>query len=195
MKVLGNRKRGLCFVISAPAGTGKTTLAAMLVQEFSCIVESISCTTRPPRGDEREGKDYYFLTPEQFQKNIEKGVFLEFAEVFGYYYGTSQEAVEQELARGKHVILVIDTQGAEKIRAQIPAIFVFLMPPSLDALRERLTKRKTESKENIEKRLSWAQQEMAMVSNYDYVIINDDLTVAYQVLKSVVIAEEHKVEP
>ncbi len=189
----GKGEEGLLFVISAPAGTGKTTLAQMLMREFATVVESVSCTTRPPRAGEIEGKDYHFMTHSAFEKMVEKGALLEHAEVFGQLYGTSRKEVEQQQKAGRHVLLVIDTQGARQLKGKIEATFIFLLPPSLEALRERLIRRSTESPEAIEKRLAWAGKEMQMAQEYDYIIVNDDLQVAYQVLRSIVIAEEHKV--
>lgn len=194
-KLLGNLPKGLCFVISAPAGTGKTTLVRMLSQEFPCVYESVSCTTRPPRQGEVNGKDYHFLSKEEFKEKISQGDFLEYAEVFEYHYGTSKSLVVEEQNLGKHVFLVIDTQGAMQLKKkQFPALFIFLSPPSIAELKERLIKRKTESMEVIEKRLSWAQAEMAMLVNYDYHIVNDNLEQAYAILRSIVIAEEHRVQ-
>jgi guanylate kinase len=193
-KLLGNLSKGFVFVISAPAGTGKTTLVRMLSQEFPCIYESISCTTRPPRPGEIDGKDYHYLTRSEFEEKIYQGEFLEYAEVFGYYYGTSRAHVLKQQQMGNHVFLVIDTQGAMQLKnSDFPAFYIFLSPPSLSELKERLIKRKTESMEAIEKRLSWAEAEMAMVQNYDYHIVNDNLTQAYIILRSIVIAEEHRV--
>ncbi len=174
-KLLGNLPRGLVFVVSAPAGTGKTTLVRMLAQEFPCIHESVSCTTRPPRQGEIDGKDYYFLSPQEFEEKKQLGDFLEHA-------------------MGNHVFLVIDTQGALQLKKkQFSAVYIFLSPPSEEELKERLVRRKTEEMEVIEKRLSWAKAEMSMVANYDYHIINDNLNMAYAVLRSIVIAEEHKI--
>ena len=194
-KLLGNLEKGLCFVLSAPAGTGKTTLVRMLSQEFPGIVESVSCTTRPMRPGEVEGKDYHFLSKQEFEEKIGQGDFLEYAEVFGYYYGTSRAYVLKQQEMGHHVFLVIDTQGAMQLKKkQFPAYFVFVSPPSPEELRKRLLKRKTESIEVIEKRLSWAKAEIDMVSNYDYHIVNDNLNLAYAILRSIVIAEEHRVK-
>ncbi len=194
-KLLGNISKGFVFILSAPAGTGKTTLVRMLSQEFPCIYESISCTTRPPRPGEIDGKDYYFLSKKEFERKIDQGDFLEYAEVFGYYYGTSQIYVLEQQEMGKHVFLIIDTQGAMQLKKRkFPAVYIFLSPPSLEELKGRLIKRKTENREAIEKRLSWAQAEMEMMTNYDYHIVNDHLNQAYIVLRSIVIAEEHRVQ-
>lgn len=187
------RSKGLVFVLSAPAGTGKTTLIRMLQKELSNVSTSISCTTRPPRPQERDGVDYHFISKEEFQKKLRADDFLEHAVVFDYDYGTSKKMVEALQAEGKHVFLVIDTQGAMQIKKKISAIFIFLSPPSLRELRSRLEKRQTESQEVIEKRIAWAEHEMEMIPEYDYVITNEELHIAYDVLRSIVFAEEHRV--
>lgn len=193
MKVLGNVEKGLVFVISAPAGTGKTTLARMLCEEFSCVKESISCTTRPIRPGEKEGDHYHFIGREEFESKIKGGDFLEYAKVFDDYYGTSKQYVLKEQQMGKHVILVIDTQGALQLKGKFPAVFIFIAPPTLEELQERLIKRKTETPQMIEKRLAWAKHEMTLANQYDYLIVNDNLQVAYDVLRSILVAEEHKI--
>jgi guanylate kinase len=193
-QALGGISKGQVFVVSAPAGTGKTTLVRLLVKEFDCVVESVSCTTRPPRKGEKEGVDYFFLTQEAFDKKMEQGEFLEHAKVFDHSYGTSRQFLEERLLAGKHVVLVIDTQGALQLMGTYAAVFVFISPPSMEALRSRLQARRSESEESMERRLSWAQKEMALASRYDYHIVNDDLQVAYEVLRSILIAEQHKID-
>ena len=193
-KALGNLKRGLAFVLSAPAGTGKTTLAKMLFHEFDCVSSSVSYTTRNPRPGEVDGKDYHFISQSQFEEKIRSGDFLEYAKVYQDYYGTSREFVDYELSQGKHVVLVIDTQGALQLRKTFKAKFIFIMPPSLSCLKARLSQRRSETPETIEHRLSWAEKEISMASSYDYQIINEDLKAAYLVLKSILIAEEHKIQ-
>jgi guanylate kinase len=188
-----SKGRGLLFVISAPAGTGKTTLVKMLTDEFPRVTRSVTCTTRKPRPGEINGQDYFFLTEEEFEKKLKTGDFLEHANVFGNHYGTSRSLVEKELKTGKHVILVIDTQGALQLKDKLNAIFIFISPPSLEELKKRLYQRRTESPELIEKRILWARHELEMISHYDYHIINDDLSVAYKALKSILIAEEDRV--
>jgi len=190
-QVLGGLKKGLVFVISAPAGTGKTTLVRMLQSEFSCVVESVSYTTRAPRASEVEGRDYHFITVPEFEKRIKEGEFLEHAKVFGHYYGTSRKFVEETQRKGHHVVLVIDTQGTLQLQGKLEATFIFVSPPSLEELKARLLARKSESKESIEQRLSWAEKEMALSSRYDYHIVNDHLKTAYDVLRAILIAEEH----
>lgn len=194
MKLLGNLKKGLVFVVSAPAGTGKTTLVKMLVEEFSCVKASVSCTTRPPRKGEVPGEDYDFISEQEFEEKIADGDFLEYAKVFDHYYGTCKKSLLKQLEKGKHVILVIDTQGAMQIKKLWPAVYVFILPPSMEELSRRLNSRQTEQPEKIKSRLEWARREVAMAVNYDYQIVNDHLKIAYQVLRSIVIAEEHRTQ-
>jgi guanylate kinase len=191
-KLLGNLKKGLVFVISAPAGTGKTTLARMLFREFDCIAPSISYTTRKPREREVNGRDYHFISRIEFEKKIKEGEFLEHAKVYDEYYGTSRKYVENIQNAGKHVVLVIDTQGALQLMDHFSAVFIFISPPNMKALTERLRKRRSETEESIQHRLSWAEKEMTLASRYDYTIVNEDLPTAYSVLKAIFIAEEHK---
>lgn len=194
MASLVSCKRGLCFIISAPAGTGKTTLVKMLSEEFANIVASVSYTTRASRVEEIEGIHYHFIPESDFQAKIEACDFLEYVNLYGYYYGTSRQWVEDRLNKGQHVVLVIDTQGAMQLKGNFPGVFVFIRPPSLEVLKERLIKRKTETDETLEKRLRWAQEELKVIPYYDYEIINDDLLMTYQVLRSIVIAECHRVK-
>ncbi len=192
-KLLGNCGIGKVFVISAPAGTGKTTLTHMLVNEFPSIVQSVSFTTRKPREDEVDGMHYRFVSRGEFEKKIDQGEFLEFADIYGDLYGTSREWVEGRLEQGKHVVLVIDTQGALKLKQWYSATYIFIIPPSFEELRRRLLERRTENSAVIEKRLAWARKEVERSDEYDYRLVNDDLATAYQVLRSIVIAEEHRV--
>ena len=192
MKILGDRKTGLAFIISGPSGAGKTTLVSMLTKEFDCVVRNVSFTTRAPRSNEKNGVDYHFISREEFEEKIEKGDFLEHAKVFDHYYGTSKSSVDAEKKKGKHVILVIDTQGAIQLMDCYDAAFIFISPPSIEELPKRMISRKSETEEAIVHRLSWAEKEMALASHYDYCIVNEDLQIAYQVLRSILIAEEHK---
>lgn len=192
-KLLGTLEKGLFFIVSAPAGTGKTTLVRKLTGEFPCVVASISCTTRQPRAGEVDGVDYHFLSKESFLKKVEDGEFLEYVELYGEYYGTSQAKVAELQGQGKHVLLVIDTQGAQLLKGKIEVISIFIAPPSYEELEKRLTQRHTESKEKLEQRLLWAREEMKRAGWYDYCVVNDELEVAYQVLRSILIAEEHRV--
>lgn len=191
-KLLGNGKKGFLVVLSAPAGTGKTTLMDMLKKEFDCVLPSISYTSRPPRPNEIDGRDYHFISKEEFEQKIQDGDFLEYVTLYGDYYGTSEKWVLAKQAEGKHVFLVIDTQGAQQLKGKLPAIFIFVQPPSLEELRARLLKRSTETEEMMNKRLNWAKEEITRSGMYDYVIVNDNLEMAYQVLRSIMIAEERK---
>ncbi|MEI8365664.1 MAG: guanylate kinase [Parachlamydiaceae bacterium] len=193
LPILGNLKRGKLFILSAPAGTGKTTLVRLLVTEFPCVMASISLTTRQPRGNEVDGVDYYFVSDKEFVSRIAAGEFLEYVELYGHYYGTSRVWVEQQLDRGKHVVLVIDTQGARALRGKVDVVTIFVSPPSIDELEKRLKQRKTESGDVIDQRLAWAREEMRAQHEYDYLIVNDDLATAYQVLRSIFVAEEHRI--
>lgn len=191
--LLSHSKPGILFIVSAPAGTGKTTLVQMLVDEFDCVVRNISYTTRQPRNGEIAGADYHFVSRKDFEKKIANNEFLEYATVYGEYYGTLLADVKKEQEKGKHVFLVIDVQGALQLKGRIPAVFVFLEPPSLAVLRQRLEQRMTESPESVEQRLQWAVGEFKAMSEYDYRVINDDLNTAYQNLRSILIAEDHRV--
>ncbi len=195
MGLLGDRKRGLLFVVSAPAGTGKTTLVEKLSAEFSSVVKSISCTTRAPRKGEINGVDYHFISEAEFEEKIAEGAFLEYAKVFGTaYYGTLASDVERQLESGNDLFLVIDTQGAMWVKKRLDALLIFIAPPSIDVQRQRLTLRQTEPAGVIENRLACAQREMESADKYDYYIVNDELMVAYAVLRSILIAERHSVK-
>lgn len=185
-------KKGRVFVVSAPAGTGKTTLVKMLEEELPSVSRSISYTTRAIRNGEVLNKDYHYISKDEFEEKIRKGEFLEYAKVFDHYYGTSRHSVETIQSQGSHVVLVIDTQGAMDLKDAIDAVFIFISPPNIASLKARLLRRKADSEEEIEKRLSQAKKEMDYAPFYDYQIINDDLEVAYDELRSIVIAEENK---
>lgn len=193
-KVLGNLKMGLVFIISAPAGTGKTTLVSMLTKEFSCIKESISFTTRQPRVGESEGDHYHFVSQEQFDELQNQGRLLEHVSLFGQSYGTSKDELEKELKYGHHVVLVIDTQGALKLKKEgFEACYIFISPPSMEVLEQRLKNRNKDSSKSIEVRLSTAQHEMQQARFYDYHLVNENLQDSYEILKSIIICQEHKV--
>lgn len=193
MSTLSNLKKGLCFIISAPAGTGKTTLVKMLTANNPSIVVNVSYTTRQPRVGEMDGRDYHFISEEKFKEKIESNDFLEYVQLYDYLYGSSKKWVEDRQNEGKHVILVIDTQGAILLKNKIDAVYIFISPPSLEELKKRLSSRETETSESLKKRLDWALKEMDAMSLYDYNIINDDLLSAFEVLKSIIIAESHRI--
>ena len=169
---------GRLFILSAPSGAGKTTVSRRLREEGLARV-SISHTTRPPRPGEEEGREYFFVDRDEFTRMQNAGLFLESAEVYGNLYGTSAGWVQSQLGRGQNVLLEIDTQGAGKVKRALPeAVSIFLRPPSLDALRQRLTGRGQDSPEVVARRLAGAKNEMARENEYDCVIINDDLETA-----------------
>lgn len=191
MGVFGKIQKGLVFIISAPAGTGKTTLVEMLLSEYpSEMKRSISCTTRTPRGSEKNGIDYVFVSEEEFEKKIKEGAFLEYAKVFNHYYGTLKETVSAFQNEGKHVFLVIDTQGALQLKEILDAVFVFIAPPDIDTLRRRLEHRHTETEDAINLRISYAKQEIDKAKYYDCIIMNDDLQKAYKEFKALVEQKE-----
>ena len=163
-------------VLSAPSGAGKTTICKKLVERNPDFRISVSATTRPPRPGEVNGVDYYFISPEEFQQKIARGEFLEYENVHGNYYGTLRETVEELLDNGFTVLFDIDVNGALKIKQQYPdAILIFIRPPSLEELKRRLRKRKTERPEEIEKRLQRLPEEYQKAVFFDYEVVNDDL--------------------
>jgi len=181
--------KGAVFVVSAPSGAGKTTLCRMITDRLQRIEHSISYTTRAPRPGEVDGKDYYFVTKDNFIKMVEAGEFLEWAEVHGNLYGTSKNRLMERVNRGIDVILDIDTQGARQIRKQgIDATFVFILPPSMEVLKKRLISRGSDTEDVIKRRLKNAIKEIADYKQYDYVIINDKLETAFEELKAVVLS-------
>lgn len=187
------RKRGLAFIVSAPSGTGKTTLVEMLTNEFPNIVASISFTTRPPRPEEIPGEHYHFISVAEFEQRLAAGEFLDYVKLYDCYYGCSRAWIEEQLDRGMHVMLTIDTQGAAALRGKFKAISIFIAPPSREELHRRLLSRRTETEEVIQTRLDWAEQEILASDQYDYRFVNADLGMAYQVLRSIVIAEDHRI--
>lgn len=187
------RRRTNFFIISAPSGAGKTTLVEMLVREFTQLLFSISHTTRPPREGETDGVEYFFTTPEKFQAMREENKFLEWAQVHNHLYGTSRRMLEMAEEQGRDLLLDIDVQGAAKVKAQLPsALGIFILPPSLEALRERLIQRKQDSVEEIFQRMETARKEIRHYREYEYIVINDDLTQAYQSLSGIIRSQSCK---
>ncbi len=192
-----SKRAGRLFVISASSGTGKTTLARELLREDKNLVQSISYTTRPPRSNERNGEDYYFVSRKEFVEMKKKNAFLEWANVFGNFYGTPKKEVEEHQRRGRNVLLLIDVQGAKKVKSKKPdAVFIFLAPPSKEELKRRLEKRGTESKKEIARRLRVATGELRELNAMydgrylcDYRIVNREIHRAREVLKAIIKAE------
>jgi guanylate kinase len=182
---------GMMLVISAPSGTGKSTLIRRLTAEFKGFAFSVSCTTRPPRPGEVDGREYHFLTREEFARRCEAGFFAEWAEVHGNYYGTPRRATEELLLAGRDVIFDIDVQGARQLKASMgQGCYVFVFPPSRQALEKRLTGRGTDSPETIARRLAGAQREIEDSHWFDHWIVNDNLNLAYDQLRAVYLAEK-----
>jgi guanylate kinase len=183
-------KRGLLFIVSAPSGAGKTTIVERLVEQTPQLKMSRSYTSRRPREGETDGVDYNFVTRERFEAMAAAGEFLEAADVFGNLYGTSAADTERVLESGHDLVLVIDVQGARKVRRRgMENTAVFVMPPAFAVLEQRLRGRSKDSEEAIQRRLRVATQEVATYGDYDFVVINDELTAAVDRLRSIVIAE------
>jgi guanylate kinase len=181
------------FIISAPSGSGKSTLVSRLMTEVEHLTFSVSYTTRQPRGSEEEGTAYHFVDRAEFEARIANNEFLEYAEVFGNYYGTHESALEIAENKGKDLVLDIDVQGAAQLKKRIPdAVTIFVLAPSRQILEQRLRARSQDSDEVIRRRLANAAREIGNYSLYDYVLVNSDLNLAAETLKSIVRAERVK---
>ena len=182
------------FIISGPSAVGKGTIVKRILKSDGKVHLSVSATTRNPREGEEEGVSYYFMSDEQFVKAVGEGGFLEHASVHGHYYGTPKAPVMSQLKAGRDVILEIDVQGAMQVKESYPdGVFIFILPPSVDALRSRIMHRGTESEEDIQVRLGAAQREMEYLEHYDYYVVNDDLEKAVDSVKKIMAAEHWKV--
>ncbi len=178
---------GNIFIVAAPSGAGKTTLVSALLAADSNVKLSVSFTTRAPREGEREGVDYHFVSREQFLQMIEAGEFLEHAEVYGNFYGTSQKWIEEQIRSGQDILLEIDWQGAQQVRHLFPnALSVFILPPSMEVLEQRLRSRDKDSEEAIRVRMASAQEEIRHVDEYDYVIVNEHIDESVRDITSIV---------
>ncbi len=182
--------RGTLFIVSAPSGAGKTSLLKALVETEEQVRVSISHTTRPMRPGEVDGVDYHFVSRETFNEMVEAGAFLEHAEVFGNYYGTSESGIRDQLETGQDVILEIDWQGASQVRERLPeTVSIFILPPTPEALRQRLKGRGQDSDEVIRRRLGEAREEMSHYSEYDFIVVNDLFEVALGELRAVITSQ------
>ena len=186
-------RQGIALVLSAPSGTGKTTLVKMLREEFPRLCYSISCTTRAPRDGEVDGREYFFVDPDRFKEMVNNSELLEHAEYVANSYGTPKAYVEEKLSSGMNVILDIEVQGARQVNEKMPeCVKIFIIPPTVEELRKRLEKRGTDTQRAIEARLIRAKQEFEEADFYDYVIVNDDADVAAAKLSAIMLAEHCK---
>jgi guanylate kinase len=192
---MSSSRRGLLFIVSAPSGTGKTTIVERLVQVVSRLRLSRSYTSRTARAGEQDGVDYNYISREQFEAMIAQQAFLEWADVFGNYYGTSAADTEQFLAAGEDVVLVIDVQGARQVRARgIETVGVFVLPPSAAVLESRLRGRSKDTEEQMRRRLDVARTEVGEFEQYEYVVVNDDLDGAVNRMRAIVMAERARIK-
>ena len=183
------------LVVSGPSGVGKSVLCQRLVEADDRLVHSVSATTRAPREGEADGTDYFFLDETEFRKGVRDGDFLEWAEVYGHLYGTPRAPVKGHIAAGRTPVLNVDVQGGRSVKALLPdSVLVFLAPPSLEELEERLRGRRTDSEERIRSRLAVARQEMGAISEYDYLVVNDDLGATVDAVRAVITAERCRVD-
>lgn len=186
-------KKGQLFIVSGPSGAGKGSICQKLINELD-VELSVSMTTRAPRPGEVEGVNYYFVTREEFQQSIDKGDLLEYAEVYGNFYGTPKQKVLDKLAAGKDVVLEIDIQGALKVRNAYPqGIYIFILPPSMTELRNRITRRGSDSPDSIELRLGETLTEVSYIDKYNYCVVNGDLDEAVKRVKAIILAEHSRV--
>jgi len=186
-------RKGIPIVVSAASGTGKTSLCVRLLETLSHVERSISYTTRAPRGEEVDGRDYYYIEGDEFDRMVQADEFLEWADVFGKKYGTGEAAVRKQLDAGVDVLLDIDVQGGLQVQKRLPeAVLIFLLPPSMDELRRRLINRATDAPDEIERRLNEASNEMQQCRNYDYLVLNDDFDKAASDLRSIIVGARHR---
>lgn len=182
-------KNGTLFIIAAPSGAGKTSLIKSLITDIKNIDVSISYTTRQPRTDEKNGESYNFVSESEFMDLVNKNYFLEYAKVFGNYYGTPKGWVEQEMLTGRNFILEIDWQGALQIKSQLRnSVSIFILPPDYETLRDRLISRQNDDMQTIERRMDAACTEIAHYKDFDYIVINDDFEAALTEIKAIITA-------
>ena len=188
-------KKGVLLVISGPSGAGKGTICKALLEKHKDIYLSVSATTREPRVGEVEGVNYFFTTKEKFLQKVEEGDFLEHAEVYGNYYGTPKSSVQKMLNEGRDVILEIDIQGALKVKENCEeGIFIFILPPSMEELKQRIIKRGSETPESLMRRFKSAYKEINYISKYNYAVVNDEIDTAVSKLEAIITAEKCRVD-
>lgn len=194
--MIKQRKTGQLIIVSAPSGSGKDTVVKKLMEKSTTpIWVSVSATSREPRNGEVEGKDYYFLSKDDFKEKIDEGFFLEYAEYAGNYYGTPKKYIKEKLDQGIDVILIIEIQGAKKVKEMLPeSLLIFIMPPSLKTLVKRLKRRGTDSNEKIIERFHTAYKEINEVTKYNYVVVNDILDDAVDKVDAIIKAEKCRVD-
>lgn len=190
-----SKGKGLLIVISGPSGAGKGTICKRFMEKNKDVALSVSATTRAPRKGEVEGINYYFMSKEQFKEKIEDNDFLEYAEVYDNYYGTPKSNVQSMLDNGKDVILEIDIQGALKVKENSEdGIFIFILPPSMEELKQRIINRGSETQESLMKRFKSAYKEINFVSRYNYAVVNDEVELAVEKLEAIISAEKCRVD-
>ena len=194
--MIKEKPKGLLIVVSGPSGAGKDTICNRVVEDMKDTKISVSMTSREPRGKEVDGVDYFFISKEEFEERIKNDEFLEYAIVHNnQYYGTPKAKLEEDLNKGKNVILVIDIQGALKVKEKVEeALFIFIMPPSMEELKDRLIKRNTETKDKILERFKTAYNEINEFKKYNYVVVNDRVEKAADKVKSIITAEKCRVD-
>lgn len=193
--MIKTKEKGMLIVISGPSGCGKDSVVKNLLTKNKNIWVSISCTSRDKRQNEEDGKDYYFVTKEEFEEKIKNDEMLEYAKYTNNYYGTPKKYIKEHLDKGEDVILIIEIQGALKIKEMLKeTIFIFILPPSMDELRKRLVGRNTESIEKVEERFKTAYQEINEVKKYNYAIVNDEIDKAADKINSIIQAERCRID-
>lgn len=188
------KQEGILIIISGPSGTGKSTIVKEFTKRNGDVELSVSATTRKIRPGEEEGKNYFFISEETFIEKLKQEAFLEYAQVYGNYYGTPRDFVNDKLSEGKNVLLEIDTEGALQIKEKFPqGVFIFIVPPSISELQRRINSRGTETEEEVKRRLNSSIDEIKQLAHYDYVVMNDQVEKAVQLIEAILIAEKASV--